>query len=1138
MKYIKIFLLSTVLYIGVLYAGQQAIQQNDSALQDPIASYIIQAMQDCINFNEDVNWKLLGVSNAKSYGNNIIDNQGSWEKAVGLFHKYINELRQKYNDITRPELTILPEISKNADLQTRLVVQANQAQFLFTRLLDEYIAHLGQVYDKKSGLLGLYRTSYYISSRNNRSLSITPNEYTLLLQTLENAAQQKDWAKSVDLKVLVIQENGSILEKTLNLDEIINAMKQVPLPVQYSTAAKIGAGVVAAAAIGTGAYLAYQAYNTQPAHASELEKEVTAIKSQIDALPIIDKTTAAPLKNIKNPQAHNSSGIPSLPQKQSLENPVITTDRQADLIASLQSTAENSTIEKQRDTVPASADLKKEKVRRSGLQRYLEDVASNHDFDNPMAPNTYVRSDEVDTYLASLPIHAAADLLYLPSDVANRAKITYENVSNDTYKPGQTAQRLIEKSIQTTEDYAHGNSDSSLEDPILQPFDSGDQALIHTTNALWLGSGLLHAANNKILNAAGNKITGETAQGVDQGFTNFANYGKGHPAPAPKADTPALTPPAPAPSPQQAPTLTPKPLQVPAPSAQATPAPKSIQPQTNRDILSQVNINHQDVLSRVEQQLTHPDVQKVYQTLSKAEQDSFKKELERTAIETEKIRVYQKDFEGKPLKIGGASNIEQQPIMSASQANKPSMLDFIGEKLFGKATPTPQPNIDAPEIAQAAQNALKQLEIKTLKAQQDKEFLTAFNKLSDAEKANFSTADADKIFNKNKNMIEINKRLEEVLDPTRVYTAPTAPAPKQLPHGVSNVKQEIITAPAPAIETQPRNLAAEYAEYQKNEAAAAQRFVELANKKTPTQSQPQSADVTPQINNVFNNLKNSIKSEYDKAKTTANNWLDKASDTMMGETAQGIDQGIANLGNYGKGSVTQEATPVLKAITPFKNEQKALTVVTEQPNAIVPFNAQTKALAPSNNQTTSITRFNPEQKAIAPFVEQPKGITPFNEQTRAIAPVVAEQKSITPFKIAETDIVPILTKENAVIPFKLEQKDILPAIAKENAITPYKSEQKDIIPFVEQQKNLATKLSQDVKILEQELAKTLPAIRSNAAPVAKPVQASTQQIPLERSSRLEAKYPYLPEGYIEPYVVQPIEKNISPTWAENLRYLL
>ncbi len=765
MKYIKKILLFAVLSIGGLYADLQAIEQNNLALQDPIAGYIIQAMQDCIDFNEDVHWKLLGVQDSNIYFNNIIDNQSGWEKAVALYHKYINELRQKYNTITRPELTLLPEISKDADLLTRLIIQANQAQFLFSRLLDEYIAHLGQVYDKKSGLLGLYKTSYYISSRNNRSLPITPNEYTLLLKTLDKATQQKDWVKSVDLKVLVAQENGSILEKTLNLHEIINAIKQVPLPVDYFTATTIGAGVVAAAAIGAGAYLAYQAYNTPtPTNVQMLEKEVIAIKNQVDALSATITPSTPPADNTKkslpvapsnnqNKAQNQKTATPFSQNKPTLNSPEISDDK----VRSAQPAIEKF------DTTPTT-----KSTRRSGLQRYLDDIASNPDFDNPMNADTYVQPDAADKYLANIPIHVANDVINLPRDVANRAQITYKNINSGNYKPGQTAQKLMEKSVEASEDYANGSIDPSLEDRALQNFDSGDQALLNTTNALYLGTGLARAATNRIAR--------KTSQSIDQEMADFANYGKSKSVPP----APALTS-----------------IQ----SARATSTP----PQAN------INEVSQDILSRVEQQLTHPDLKKIYEASSKAEQASLRKELEKLAIQSKK------DQAGYHLETSQTIPLKSNSAPSARVAPEPA------PRSMPEAAPAQSPIV--------------------------------------------------------------------------------APAPRSIPGPAQ-------TTTPPALPAQPTVDAAQSAQATQNALEA-------------------------NTGNIFENLSNTIKSGYDKAKTAgqsmmdkarqaaeeaSNKFLDKSGNKIAGETAQGVDQGITNFGNYGKnaGVSNFEQTAMVQATKPAR----------------------------------------------------------------------------------------------------------------------------------------------------------------------------------------------------------------------------
>ena len=107
---------------------------------------------------------------------------------------------------------------------------------------------------------------YFISSKIDQNLSITPNEYIRFVQVLDDATLQSDWGTSINLNLIFNQANYSPIQKTLTLNEIIRAVKQVPLPVDfYTRAAQVGTVALAAGAIGVGAYLANNAYtNGQP----------------------------------------------------------------------------------------------------------------------------------------------------------------------------------------------------------------------------------------------------------------------------------------------------------------------------------------------------------------------------------------------------------------------------------------------------------------------------------------------------------------------------------------------------------------------------------------------------------------------------------------------------------------------------------------------------------------------------------------------------------------------------------------------------------------------------------------------------------------------------------------------------------
>lgn len=494
-NFIKTLLCSSALAATGLHAGQQSLQTDQAkinAQQDPIALNIIKAMQDCVNVNNNVQWKLYGIKAAKNYLNTDVqeikqkvDSQNlaelakahhngiavssnfadtsAWNKAVTLYHKYINDLRQKYNNITRPKLTILPEINSNADLRTRLSLQENQSKFLFQRLLEEYLVYLGQVYEKKSSILGLYRNVTYIASANDKKLSITPNEYIALVQTLDNAGQQKDWG-TISLNLLVTQENGSVIEKTLTLHDIIGAIKQVPLPSNYyATALKIAGIVAAAAVVGVGAYMMSPTNYQQPPTQPDLQPTVIDIEHKLNAIvPPAQKIDTSTLNNNEPTIDHVAEQTAHI----TANNDPYATSRQYDLLS--------------------------------------------------------VKSD--DGFWTSIGKSMVNDITNLPADIAHRAEIAWENVSSGNYQPGQTTKNIMNKYDQAANDYAY-NLDIHPEDSGMQPFDEGDAALLHTAGTLFnaniVASGL-KSAGNKIVSNVGNNITGGAAQGVTDGITNFA----------------------------------------------------------------------------------------------------------------------------------------------------------------------------------------------------------------------------------------------------------------------------------------------------------------------------------------------------------------------------------------------------------------------------------------------------------------------------------------------------------------------------------------------------------------------------------------------------------------------------------------
>jgi len=319
---LKKSLFSLLFVTAGLHAAAGNIQNLQVAVaeKESIALQMIEAMQDMTKSYQILTESLNIIDQTEKEFNINFNGQGAkaeenesekshvlWTKAVELSHAYIRDLRQKYNNITRPTLIDLPNISNDADLKTKATIMMNQAKSLFTRLLDEYVAHLGNVYEKKSNLLRFYRNVYAISSADDQNLSITPNEYLALVQTLENAAQQGDWGTTVNLTLPVIQTDGSIVEKNLTLNQITAAIKEIPLPASYyATALKIAAGVAVGAALVGGAYYAYnpEAFNFLQGKAAQAEQILNT-----PAVPAVDQ--AQPVE--QNAVANLDAAQPSAP---------------------------------------------------------------------------------------------------------------------------------------------------------------------------------------------------------------------------------------------------------------------------------------------------------------------------------------------------------------------------------------------------------------------------------------------------------------------------------------------------------------------------------------------------------------------------------------------------------------------------------------------------------------------------------------------------------------------------------------------------------------------------------------------------------------------------------------------------------
>ena len=311
MKTLKKSILSLLFVTAGLHAAAGSLQQNlqVAAEQKTVALQMIEAMQGSVNFYQQAQQPLDAAG--------IKQQQSAWQSSLGLYHRYINDLRGQ-SKVARPALANLQNLP-NIDA---LMLQSNQSKALFTRLLDEYIAHLGNVYEKKSNLLRFYRNVYVISSSDDQNLSITPNEYLALVQTLENAAQQSDWGTTINLTLPIIQADGSIVEKNLTLNEIKAAIKEIPLPASYyATALKIAAavavGVAAGAALsyGTGYTVGFVQGYYNPEAFESLQRKATQIEANLDGAPAVNQAQPVEQNVVANTASVTPTAQPSAPAR-------------------------------------------------------------------------------------------------------------------------------------------------------------------------------------------------------------------------------------------------------------------------------------------------------------------------------------------------------------------------------------------------------------------------------------------------------------------------------------------------------------------------------------------------------------------------------------------------------------------------------------------------------------------------------------------------------------------------------------------------------------------------------------------------------------------------------------------------------
>lgn len=105
-----------------------------------------------------------------------------------------------------------------------------------------------------------------------------------------------------------------------------------------------------------------------------------------------------------------------------------------------------------------------------GLERYLNTVAVNPDFDNPITGDNYIAPDEFDTMV----IHPVTEVMELPFDIKDRLTIAAQNTQDPNFKFGTS----IDTSLNKIHELNAQQGDAYIK------ADEGDQSLGHTVSNL------------------------------------------------------------------------------------------------------------------------------------------------------------------------------------------------------------------------------------------------------------------------------------------------------------------------------------------------------------------------------------------------------------------------------------------------------------------------------------------------------------------------------------------------------------------------------------------------------------------------------------------------------------------------------
>ncbi|MGZ6250896.1 MAG: hypothetical protein ACXWL2_02610 [Candidatus Chromulinivorax sp.] len=240
--------------------------------------------------------QLYATINLNDFTTHTEQQKNLWQQAI----TFIEALRSKKINSApvRSDINTLKNIS----------LQENKTREMITFLIDEYIAHFGQMYEKRSTIVYGHSKYFVLASQSDKDQPITPFVYQNLLQTLQLAAKQTDLARTIIITLPVILENNFVIKKQFTLQEIIKAIEQLaPSSDFYNTAKNIAIG---AAAIGATAAIGYGIYkNYNPAQNAMLPistpNKTEPAQITIDPENITNATNNTPMKELLHIEEKN-----------------------------------------------------------------------------------------------------------------------------------------------------------------------------------------------------------------------------------------------------------------------------------------------------------------------------------------------------------------------------------------------------------------------------------------------------------------------------------------------------------------------------------------------------------------------------------------------------------------------------------------------------------------------------------------------------------------------------------------------------------------------------------------------------------------------------------------------------------------